>query len=232
MSADTEKSITINHWEIRTGLRKERNTEGENRENKRRFCCNAGRRTVMMVWSLTGRYHPRGADDPHGGTKEMRSGGGGDSRTRGPHQWWWYRARGAVNIVQVTTELHKLPCTITCNGYSRSSMWDWSRVLLDVYCWFKKCGLGFTHVVCMGMLDVSQGMAVSCIFSCFVFHLARPFCVCVRMRVQQGSTGMFSHAISRVTHPVSMHKYTLKNSSILVVIALRRWCTYGSNIFP
>lgn len=31
---------------------------------------------VVMVSSFIGRYHPRGMDDPHGGTKEMRSGGG------------------------------------------------------------------------------------------------------------------------------------------------------------
>ncbi len=30
----------------------------------------------MTVWSLTGRHHPRGMDDPHGGTKKIRSGGG------------------------------------------------------------------------------------------------------------------------------------------------------------
>lgn len=30
----------------------------------------------MTVRSFTGRYHPRGMDDPLSGTKEMRSGGG------------------------------------------------------------------------------------------------------------------------------------------------------------
>lgn len=30
----------------------------------------------MTVWLFTSRYHPRGMDDPHSGTKDIRSGGG------------------------------------------------------------------------------------------------------------------------------------------------------------
>lgn len=45
------------------------------RERKRVYC-NARKRPAMTVWSFTGRYHPRGMDDPHGGTKKIRSGGG------------------------------------------------------------------------------------------------------------------------------------------------------------
>lgn len=47
------------------------------RESKgRELYCDASGRPVMTVWSVTGRYHPRGMDDPHSGTKEIRSGGG------------------------------------------------------------------------------------------------------------------------------------------------------------
>lgn len=81
----------------------------------------------------------------------------------------------------------------------------------------KKCGLGPMVVVKAGML-------------CPVFFL---FCVpfgTAFLCVQQVSTDLFSHVISRKMTPVSQH--TLKDNSIFAVVALSLVCTYVPNIFP
>ncbi|KAG7239643.1 hypothetical protein INR49_028579 [Caranx melampygus] len=62
VSADTEKSININHWEI---MRRFREMQLERAQRTK-----------------DGRYHPRGMDDPQRGTKEMRSGGRGDGKDK------------------------------------------------------------------------------------------------------------------------------------------------------
>lgn len=69
--------------------------------------------------------------------------GMGDGRTRRPQRWWWYRVCVAVNIVQVTIELHKTLCRMSCY---RDTSWSlvvsvWYsyhlRIVDSVYWMFK-----------------------------------------------------------------------------------------------
>lgn len=74
----TQKSpsplLTKRSWQDFKKREIQQETQRESKD--RELYCDASGRPVMTVWSVSGRYHLRGMDDPHSGTKEIRSGGG------------------------------------------------------------------------------------------------------------------------------------------------------------
>lgn len=106
-------------------------------------------------------------------TVEQRTSGLGegwrqDERTS-PMMVIYCRVCGAVNIVQVTIKLHKMLCRMSC--YRHTGGW----ILLGRICWHWMFSLGLKNVVWARHMWFGWEC---CIFSCFVFHLARPLSVC------------------------------------------------------